>query len=181
MRLITGVSKQAKRDLNSELYSDGLIEVPRSIDDPEIEQIVESDDDQAVSDSQTALSSDEGSADSDPFGVRTDWPPVDLSSLDSDSLNSFNESLLVKDFSVLAQSSLDSDSQSSLSSFGSSVAREDRFQRSFGPAISVLELMIIPVSISWIKRLFESFQPTYHDRPGIARRSHPRDWTVEIE
>jgi len=187
--LITGILKNGKRDLNVEFDGDTLIE---SSGIPETQPTVESLDDQSTPSTEAALSDVDGGSSSDVEsefeGLRTDWPD-DPSSLDSGSLNSYNESVLVTNFKLLLpRSTPGSDSPSSPPSVASSVATRDQFQRSVAPSIPGLGLMMIPITIiCWFKQLFEAFDqwpgPYREHRNGgsVGRRNHPRDWNIKIE
>lgn len=181
--------KNGKRDLNVEFDGDTLID---SSGIPETQLPVESLDDQSTPSTEAALSDVDGGLSSDVEsefgGLRTDWPD-DPSSLDSGSLNSYNESVLVTNLKLLLpRSTPGSDSPSSPPSFASSVATRDQFQRSVAPSIPGLGLMMIPITIiCWFKQLFEAFDqwpgPYREHRNGgsMRRRNHPRDWNIKIE
>jgi len=182
--LIAGILKNGKRDLNNELDGDTPDNDDSLTSNLPKPQFVAGTVEEQPNDG--TRSESEGSVDSDPFGVRTDWPPDDISSVGTGSLSSFNESSL--DLRVLPRSIQETDSSSSTPSFGSSVATRDQFQQSIAPAIPGLELMLIPITIiCWFKQLFEAFDrwpgPYREHQSGgtLGRRNHPRNWNTETE
>lgn len=179
--------KNSKRDITNDSDRDilgGELSHPSNIPEP---QLLAETGDEPILDTNSVPSESEDSVDSDPFGVRTDWPPDDISSIDSGSLGSFNESSLVRDFRHVPRSNPDLDSPSSSPSLASSVATRDQFQRSIAPPIPGLELMLVPIAIiCWFKQLFEAFDRwpgPYRERDNggtLGRRNHPRNWDVGI-